>query len=59
MRKSDIGARLVITVERVWNVGLVERRRESLKWEPRKNVEGESDTRTQGMEDYMLNRDGL
>ena len=50
-KKSDIGARLVMRVVSGWKVGLVVQRRESLKWEPRKNCVEERETRTEGIDD--------
>lgn len=51
-RKSEIGARFVIIVWVGWRVGVVERRIESAKWEPRKRVWVSKETSVDGILDY-------
>jgi hypothetical protein len=51
IKKSEIGARFVIIVWDGWRVGVVERRRESAKWEPRKRVWGSSEMSVEGILD--------
>ena len=51
-RKSEMGARLVITVCFGWRVGFRDTVRESAKWEPMNKVVGSKSTSVAGIEDY-------
>ena len=50
-RKSEMGARLVITVCFGWRVGFSDTVRESAKWDPMNNVVGSRRTSVAGIDD--------